>query len=394
MFDIDIFISYARIDDKPFAKGEEGWVATFHDALENRLSVHMGEQVKIWRDMEGLESGDLWEKKIYEKLEKAALVIAIISPRFVASQWCVREIEYFAEIANNNIGFKVDNKIRVVKVVKFPVDNEKHPEAIRESQNFDFYYSENQRPKEINIVTKRDLYENKLEELAWDIHLLLKRVRLKAEEFQIRNYELGIEQEKAEKEKADAQTRQRLQDLPTSEELKEGSFTDSRDGHIYKTIKIGNQTWMAENLAYKASDGCWTYDNNENNVAKYGYLYNWETAKKICPAGWHLPSDDEWNILINFLGGDDKAGGKLKSTNGWTSPNTRATNESGFTALPGGYRYPDGTFYYVGNYGSWWSSTAYDASYAWYRGLYYGNATVGRSIYGKADGFSVRCVRD
>jgi uncharacterized protein (TIGR02145 family) len=91
-----------------------------------------------------------------------------------------------------------------------------------------------------------------------------------------------------------------------------GTFTDPRDGKTYNTIKIGTQTWMAENLAYKAGNGCWAYDDNPENVAKYGYLYYYETAKTVCPEGWHLPGDMEWNILVKYLGGDKVAGGKLK----------------------------------------------------------------------------------
>ena len=87
---------------------------------------------------------------------------------------------------------------------------------------------------------------------------------------------------------------------------------------------------MAENLAYKASSGCWAYNNDQNNVAKYGYLYNWETAKVVCPAGWHLPTNDEWTTLENYLGGEAVAGNKLKSATGWDG-----TNESGFSAFLG-----------------------------------------------------------
>ncbi len=109
-----------------------------------------------------------------------------------------------------------------------------------------------------------------------------------------------------------------------------GSFTDSRDGKVYKTVKIGTQTWMAENLAFKTESGCWAYDNDESNVAKYGRFYNWETSKKVCPAGWHLPSDKEWKTLTDFLGGENVAGGKMKSKTDWNDPNTGATNKSGF----------------------------------------------------------------
>jgi len=173
-----------------------------------------------------------------------------------------------------------------------------------------------------------------------------------------------------------------------------GTFTDSRDGKVYKTVMIGTQTWMAENLAYKANSGCWAYDNDTNNVAKYGYLYNWETAKVVCPAGWHLPSDAEWTILTKYLGGEDVAGGKLKSINLWLSPNKGATNETGFTALPGGSCNGRGEFGDVGNGGHWWSSTEYQKIGAWIRRMSYHSSNATRSNYYKKGGFSVRCVKD
>lgn len=177
---------------------------------------------------------------------------------------------------------------------------------------------------------------------------------------------------------------------------KTGTFTDSRDGKKYKTIKIGAQTWMAENLAYKAKYGCWAYDNNINNVTKIGYLYNWETAKSACPKGWHLPNDAEWKILIDYLGGESVAGGKLKETEltHWTSPNIGATNETGFTAIPGGYRYNDGTFSFVGIYGYWWSATEVDSINVWNYGIYNNYGYIVKGLGNKKVGFSVRCLRN
>lgn len=176
-----------------------------------------------------------------------------------------------------------------------------------------------------------------------------------------------------------------------------GTFTDSRDGHVYKTVKIGNQWWMAENLAYKPSSGnYWAYDNNSSNVAKYGYLYDWETAKKVCPTGWHLPSDAEWTTLINYLGGESVAGGKMKSTIGWKyDADVNASNSSGFSALPGGYRfYFVGSFLSIGEYGGWWSSTPNGDERAWLRNLYYYYGEVYRNDYTRTNGVSVRCVKD
>ena len=140
------------------------------------------------------------------------------------------------------------------------------------------------------------------------------------------------------------------------------TVTYNRDSISYKLVKIGNQVWMAENFAYKSTTGCWAYDNDENNVSAYGYLYTLETAISICPDGWHVPSLAEWNELIDYLGGTSLAGNKMKEADGthWNSDdygNKEITNSSGFTALPGG-NYDDAfsTFNYKGLYGFWWSA--------------------------------------
>ena len=111
---------------------------------------------------------------------------------------------------------------------------------------------------------------------------------------------------------------------------------DSRDGKSYKTVKIGDQVWMAENLAFEPSSGIyWVYNNDKTNVPKYGYLY-WETALEVCPTAWHLPTDSEWTVLEDYLGGYELAGQKMKSTSG--SLDGDVINESGFNALPGGMK--------------------------------------------------------
>jgi len=193
----------------------------------------------------------------------------------------------------------------------------------------------------------------------------------------------------------------------TYELARSDAFTDTRDNEDYKWIKIGNQIWMAENLNYKTAYGSWCYDDKESNCNTYGRLYDWETAKQVCPDGWHLPTDEEWKELerhlgmsveesgeISFRGNDE--GGKLKETGltHWKAPNKGATNEGGFTALPGGYRNYNGTFYYVGNYGYWWSSTEYSAAGAYSRSLRYDSASISRYSNDEELGFSVRCVRD
>ena len=178
------------------------------------------------------------------------------------------------------------------------------------------------------------------------------------------------------------------------------SFTDSRDGKFYQTVVIGDQKWMAKNLAYAPSSGnYWAYDNDDANVITYGYLYDWQTALNVCPTGWHLPSDYEWTELADYLG--ENAGGKLKATGTieagtglWYEPNTGATNETGFTALPGAYRNSFGTFFDIGVYGYWWSATEYLALYAWSRGMTCNYSDVNRSYFYEEVDFSVRCLRD
>lgn len=180
-----------------------------------------------------------------------------------------------------------------------------------------------------------------------------------------------------------------------------GTFTDPRDGKVYQTVTIGNQEWMAENLAYEPSSGnYWAYDNNNSNVETYGYLYDWETACDVCPDGWHLPTDAEWTELTDYLG--ENAGGKLKATGTigagtglWYEPNTGATNETGFTALPGGGRDGSGSFDFIGSDGGfWWSASESNAYSAWYRIMIYDYSDVYRYDYSKESGFSVRCLRD
>ncbi len=185
-------------------------------------------------------------------------------------------------------------------------------------------------------------------------------------------------------------TEENINQPPTS-----GTFTDPRDDQTYTLIDIGSQTWFAVNLNYNTGNS-WCYDNNGSNCDIYGRLYTWEAATSACPDGWHLPSDDEWTTLIDFLGGEDVAGGKMKETGTthWNSPNTGATNSSGFTALPGGYRNTFGSFSIKGYYGGWWSATEYSSTDAWGRKLYYDYDKVSRNYNGKDYGFSVRCVRD
>jgi len=195
------------------------------------------------------------------------------------------------------------------------------------------------------------------------------------------------------------------------------------DGNTYNTVQIGNQFWTQSNLKvtkyrngdniptglsdaqwYSSTTGAYAiYNNAAANDALYGKLYNWYAAtdsRGLCPTGWHVPTDAEWTALTDFLGGESVAGGKMKSTStqptpgGWNSPNTGATDSSGFTGLPDGYRDSGGGFYYLGSNGIWWSSSDAGSGYAWFRRLdsYYAN--VFRYNVDQRLGFSVRCLKN
>jgi len=176
-----------------------------------------------------------------------------------------------------------------------------------------------------------------------------------------------------------------------------GTMTDPRDGQTYKTVSFENAllgtsiTWMAENLNYKIP-GSYAYNNMEKYRNKTGLLYTWEAAMKACPDGWHLPSDNEWKILVNKFGGYEKAGEALKSKKGWYE--AKSTNSSGFNALPAGYRATDGSFDYLNNFGFWWSSTDAGEDEAWTRYLYWYNSKVFRNGNPKKNAGSCRCVRN
>ncbi len=194
-----------------------------------------------------------------------------------------------------------------------------------------------------------------------------------------------------------------------------GTLTDI-EGNIYKTVQIGSQTWMAENLrTLKLNDGvdipysatavewspldtasyCWI----STDTSIYGALYNWYTVdtEKLCPEGWSVPSDQDWTDLTNYLGGQAEAGKLLKETGTrhWLTSNTNITNDSGFTALPGGYRNHNGAFGNLSNSSYFWTSTKDEGSEtAFFRSLYYGYADVDRSNSNLNNGFSVRCIMD
>lgn len=202
------------------------------------------------------------------------------------------------------------------------------------------------------------------------------------------------------------------------EDNNKNTITDV-DGNAYNTVTIGTQVWMVENLKtthYRngdpipniTDDTAWSklttgaycdYGNTASNSNTYGKLYNWYAVndnRNIAPSGWHIPSDAEWTTLVINLGGDSLTGNKLKESGitHWQSPNTGATNLSGFTALPGGYRLYNGDFNLIGFYGSWWSSTDPNTLNAWTRDLSYNNSNIRRNYFLKTLGFSVRCLKD
>jgi len=175
-----------------------------------------------------------------------------------------------------------------------------------------------------------------------------------------------------------------------------GSFTDARDGHEYKTVKIGDQWWMSENLAFKTSSGCCIYEGVEGYLETYGYLYTWKTALKACPDGWHLPSDSEYEQLSNYLGGPDAAGGKLKEagTAHWNSPNAGATNSSGFSARAGGCNCSTEYEVYLGLTAFFWSFDEEFADTEMARALYSAKGEFTRYGTAREDPLSVRCIKD
>jgi uncharacterized protein (TIGR02145 family) len=197
-----------------------------------------------------------------------------------------------------------------------------------------------------------------------------------------------------------------------------GPVTDL-EGNTYKTIRAGTQIWMAENLKSAIlNDGteislttssvtwrdltapgyCWYNNDNISTGATYGALYNGYTVNtgKLCPAGWHIPDTEEWQILREFLTDTISEGGRLKEsgTEHWFTPNKGATNSIGFTALPSGFRYTDGSFTAIQSYTGFWLASGSGTNYEWFLGLYYGDAAATMNYVSKKYGLSVRCIKD
>jgi len=190
------------------------------------------------------------------------------------------------------------------------------------------------------------------------------------------------------------------------------TLIDGRDGKRYRIVRIGNQTWMAENLNI-ALGNSWCYDDESSSCDKYGRLYDWNTARKACRAGWHLPTRQEWHGLAKAIGGDCEfddrldeinwygVGKKLKTRHGWDDYNGTSgggSDDYGFSALPGGRRRSDDVFLFAGNYGVWWTATKHSDGYIYTQQMGYDyekdDAMYEQHYNIKDDGFSVRCVQD
>jgi uncharacterized protein (TIGR02145 family) len=215
-----------------------------------------------------------------------------------------------------------------------------------------------------------------------------------------------------EKEKSSKPTEAAVQQETQKPAAEIGAFTDARDKKSYRTVKIGNQVWMAENLNY-AVKGIRCAENTPASASSvgceppFGGLYNWATAKTACPAGWHLPSDAEWQTLVDFAGGEETAGEKLRAANACPeeaicidcdedverSKSIPGTDAFGFAALDGGFSFDDGEFFYAG--GLFWSATEVDANNAYSWGMSCSSKGVGGGGDNKKTYFlSVRCIKD
>ena len=187
--------------------------------------------------------------------------------------------------------------------------------------------------------------------------------------------------------------------------IETGSLQDPRDQKTYKTVKLADKWWFAENLAYQTAAGSWCYDNLPANCTAYGRLYTYQTALTACPSGWHLATDADWRSLEEYLGmsvaesGSEnwrisgEVGKRIKSLTGWES-NGNGTDDVKFTVLPGGFRDLDGSYGYAGKSARFWAGSPGIVSDPWVRYLSHDNKGVYRSTRGANRGFSVRCVKD
>lgn len=215
------------------------------------------------------------------------------------------------------------------------------------------------------------------------------------------NFTISQSKKQSNKKDSAKESTSKLPTIPKEFTLSEdiNLLTDARDNKVYKIVGIGNQTWMAENLAYNPFSGnYWAYNNDFSNVSKYGYLYDWETACKVCPIGWSLPYASDWDLLMKTLGGTSGAGIKMKDTKGW-GDNGNGNNISLFSGLPGGFVDLNQINNDSGNIGYWWVATEKNAlnptpEKKAYRYLHANHDYLGQDIINKNFLLSVRCIKD
>ena len=247
-----------------------------------------------------------------------------------------------------------------------------------------------------------------------DDHIMLEETNVTEEQYKDK-LEAQLERERKEEEQKQKEKQERLAaELKEEKQLRDkqaqleaqrqeeerrrflasaGTFTDNRDGKTYNWVRIGKQVWMAENLVYRPTSGNYrAYDNDQSNVLKYGYLYDWYTARNVCPPGWSLPNDADWAELVEFVGGVESGGEKLKARNGWIRVGN-GLDKFGFVALPGGRFNLNGLFEGAGVHGNWWSSSEVTNELAWNRYMYFGLRNIYRVSHNKNVGQSVRCIR-
>jgi len=243
------------------------------------------------------------------------------------------------------------------------------------------------------MKTEEELRQKRAEQLKMD-----EAQKQKDEERRKRNEE---EQRKKEEERLKKEAAQKIEKATSY-------FTDSRDGKKYRAVEIGGKRWMAENLNYTTPSGSWCYDNKTSNCNKYGRLYNWNTAKTVCPAGWHLPARQEWGGLAKMSVVEKKSDGgsvywrgsgkALKAKNDWNDFEggiIYGTDDYGFSALPGGFRnHRNGGFINAGNYGCWWTATEGNSGFACHINMGYASDRVEERNRDVEYGYSVRCIAD
>lgn len=356
--------------------------------------IHLHKQgYRVWYD-EGIDPGNEWPEEVAKALASASHFLVFISPNAVNSKNVRNEINFALKFQKPFLAV-------YIRETKMPLGLELQTGTIQAVMKYRMHI---------------DMYHRKIEKTLPQ-NILSRKINSESIIMPTIGKQITLDQKQVET----------LKPANTNDQI----ICQDIDGNIYRTVKIGDQIWTAENLKVKRyrngdsikhvtahaqwlkiSSGAYCMNGNDvRNLEEYGLLYNWfaiKDTREITPPGWHVPTDEEWKTLEKYLGmsqsdadkvglrGTDE-GVKLKEsgTSHWRSPNTGATNESGFTALSGGNRgNSDGSFFSQGFYAHFWSATEYDALGAWYRHLKYDNSFVYRGSTYKQSGFSVRLLRD